>query len=88
MTLLLGLYNAPLMSVLLGHDVPLSDTHPRDQLLALGFVEWKTAAGPTWVHNEGDDVGYRILCGDISFETARAAQAHRCPGQQSVQQHR
>lgn len=76
--MLIGLYRQALIDALQGHDRPLADAHPRVQLLAMGFVEWRRPDGTRqWVHNDGDDAGDRILIGEIRFEDARAEQAGR-----------
>jgi hypothetical protein len=75
--MLIALYREALINVVQGRDAPLSATHTRKQLIAMGFVQIKTNDGKVWCHNDGDAVGDRILLADITWDSARAEQAGR-----------
>jgi hypothetical protein len=72
--LLIGAHRAALVSVLSGHDVDLTTTRTPAFLASVGAVQLETGA---WTHSLGDDHLEAILCGDVTFEDARAEASAR-----------
>lgn len=80
---LIGTHRDEILSALRGHDVELSIKRGREFLESVGAFQlpipmWSEERGNfvvlgRWTHNLGDEHLDRILCGEISFEDAKAA---------------